>query len=163
MVVKEKVIKPELETVETGDALMDTFIHLKSLGRIIDRYLTSRIIKQDLTGVKHSIVYLVSQKFEGITPTILSKRMQRTKHTISRAITELEKDGIVKRTINPDDNRTTIITLTDKGEKYADKIITDMRKISHEAMACLSEEELQRLDEMLKRVRYHFLTEVLDQ
>jgi len=94
---------------------------------------------------------------------MLSKRIYVNKHNISQAITELEKDGIVKRTINNSDNRTTIITLTNKGKQYADKIITDVRKLSRRVMSVLSEEELQTLDKMMTRIRYHYLLEILDQ
>lgn len=163
MVIKEKVIKPEWEPLETGDILLDSFVHLKTVGRIVNRDFTSRLTKLGLPRVNFCIIYQLRQKFGSSTPTMLSKRIYVNKHNISQAITELEKDGIVKRTINNSDNRTTIITLTNKGKQYADKIITDVRKLSRRVMSVLSEEELQTLDKMMTRIRYHYLLEILDQ
>ena len=98
-------------------------------------------------------------KFDSLTPTILFKRMPRAKHTISRAITELENEGLVKRRINASSHKSILISLTDKGEKRADKAIADVRGMSYEAMDCLNKDELQTLDKMLKRLRDYFLLE----
>ncbi len=160
MAVNEKTIKPEWEQVETDDILLDTYIHLKTLGRIVNKDFTFRLTELGLTRAKFCIIYQLREHFGSTTPTILSKRAYVNKHNISSAITELERDGIVQRRLNPDNNRTTIITLTGKGERYADKIIDNVRKVSHEVMAILNEEELQILDKMLTRIRYHFLSEV---
>lgn len=163
MVIREKGIKPELEPLETGDILLDSFVHLKTVGRIVNRDFTLRLTKLGLTRVKFCIIYQLRQAFGSSTPTMLSKRIFVNKHNISQAITDLERDGIVKRTIDNSDNRTTIITLTNKGKQYADKIITDVGKLSRRVMSILSEEELRTLDKMMARIRYHYLSEILDQ
>ena len=49
MAITEKAVKPELEPVKTGDIVLDCFIHLKWLGRVINRESTTRLTKLGLS------------------------------------------------------------------------------------------------------------------
>lgn len=162
MAVNEKTIKPEWEQVETGDILLDTYIHLKTLGRIVNKDFTFRLTKLGLTRAKFCIIYQLREHFGSTTPTILSKRAYVNKHNISSAITELERDGIVQRSLNPDNHRTTIVSLTKKGIQMADRIINELRRVGHISMNVLANRDLQTFDEMMKKIKYQFLSKVLN-
>ena len=158
---ENRVSEPEyMQQVVTGDILMDGFIHMTALGDIVHRDFDDKLDEMGLTRAKFSILFLLRLQFDSITPTALSKRMPRAKHTISRAITELEKDGLVKRQVNLNNYRSLLITLTEKGKKYADRAIDSIRQMSHEVMACLGEQQLREFDKALKIVRDYLLEKV---
>lgn len=72
--------------------------------------------------------------------------------TMSHQLKRLEKDGYVLRTRSQSDNRTVVITLTERGTEVAETCnrLSDsvMSSISEE----LSEEELEQLSQLLQRV-----------
>lgn len=161
---EKKKSKSEVEllgTVDTGDMQLDVSARLTALGRIVNKLLKSRMSRLGLNLAQVSLLYLLRLKFDKITPTTLSRRTTLTKHTISHAISELEKAGMVKRSMNPDNYRTTFITLTKKGEEYADMVVATHRTLGHDVLSIFNEDELRELDNMLKRIRWHVLSDVV--
>ena len=150
-----------LETTDTDDQRMDAYAHLAAFGRLINRHLRAKMSKLNVNLPGVGLLYTLRLQFDAITPTHLTKRMGMTKHAISRSISELENAGLVKRSINPANRRMTLIRLTPKGTKYADEIIDFHRQIAHQVMSNLDEQELSAFDRTLKKIRHHFLQEVV--
>ena len=61
-------------------------------------------------------------KEDTITLNELASRLDLDKSTVSRTVDALVIKGFVNRTIPPDNRRTILITLTDKGEKTCERI-----------------------------------------
>jgi DNA-binding MarR family transcriptional regulator len=51
-----------------------------------------------------------------LTPTELAEEMQLPTHGISRILESLERQDLLERTLNPNDARKRVLTLTKKGE-----------------------------------------------
>ncbi len=78
--------------------------------------------------------------------------MKLEKATVARALSSLEKKGYVERSINSDNRRKYILTLTQSGKEsiadVADIYDVWLRKIS----SCLTEQEQKQFDEYCKRL-----------
>ena len=85
------------------------------------------------------------------------KALEVTRATVSGLMTSLERDGLVKSTVDRDDRRNLIATLTSRGraivEKAIDSNITSLRA----ALAPLSANELATLMSLLQRLRQGFI------
>ena len=82
---------------------------------------------------------------DGITQTEIIERLSANKQTISAVITRFIKNGYVTLTAKDSDRRNKVIRFTEKGRKYAKKIIPPAADAENLAMADLSEEEMNEL------------------
>jgi homoprotocatechuate degradation regulator HpaR len=72
--------------------------------------------------------------------------------SLSRIISRLVADGIVKRTVSPEDQRESILTLTAKGKKLHDKIGTPVEERYKEIQQRLCPEKLAQLYDLLNEL-----------
>ncbi len=151
-----------LRLIKTDDPIWDSFIHLASVGDMVHRYFSNRLARIGLTRPKFTILYNLRAGFGTVTPSFISKRIPRAKHTISKAITELENDNMVERRINPKNRRSILISLTEKGEQKADEAIAYARLLSREIMTCINNNDLEALDSYLAALRLEYLTKMKD-
>ncbi|MGN0771640.1 MAG: MarR family winged helix-turn-helix transcriptional regulator [Christensenellales bacterium] len=88
-----------------------------------------------------------------ITQKKLTERLGIQPGSLSEIISKMEKSGLVVRTPNRYDRRTTDVELTDQGKALA-KEAAEQRKKRHEAMfECLSADEKATLLALLEKVR----------
>ena len=70
--------------------------------------------------------------------------------TMTNRLDQLEKAGLVARTHNPEDRRSVIIALTEKGRAVIDEAVTAHVANQHRLVATLSSEEREQLDGLLR-------------
>ena len=95
--------------------------------------------------------YLESHK-EEITPGNIAKLLFREPHTVSKILTRMEKDGLVRKRRNPKSKNKVNIILTEKGEQAYRKSLN--RDSIRNMMSCLSLVERQQLYLILEKVRH---------
>ena len=93
-----------------------------------------------------------------MTPTKLSKRVFRSKNTITKTVDTLEKQGLVKREGWGEDRRTTKVTITAKGLKEVKQTTPSAKHLGYIALSCLDEENIEQLNANLKQIRQHLLS-----
>lgn len=76
--------------------------------------------------------------------------------TMTNRIDQLEKAGLVERIHNPQDRRSVLISLTERGFAIADEAVGAHVDNQHRLVAHLSEEERATLDGLLKRFLQDF-------
>ncbi len=89
---------------------------------------------------------------EGISPTHLSQRQNVSKNTISVLLRGLEKQGLIERTLVPDDRRAFQIRLTDAGRTLIETTAPAHIAFLNELSAGLTAEESTRLIELLEKL-----------
>ncbi len=151
-----------MRLIVTDNPVWDAFIHLVSVGDMIHRYFAKRLASIGLTRPKFAILYQLRAGSGAVSPSFISRRMPRAKHTISKAITELENDGFVKREINPQSRRSLLLSLTEQGMEKADEALAYARSLSREMMTCLDNNQLRTLDRYLSELRIVYLTRMRD-
>ena len=70
--------------------------------------------------------------------------------TMTNRLDQLEKAGLVARTHNPEDRRSVIIALTEKGRMVVDEAVTAHVANQHRLVETLSSEERKQLDGLLR-------------
>lgn len=80
-----------------------------------------------------------------ITQRSLTERIGIQPGSASEVIAKLEKNGLIIRSVSPDDRRTADITLTDQGRILAEEAAAQRRTRHEEMFSCLSEEEKNTL------------------
>ena len=87
----------------------------------------------------------------GLSPGGLMATMMVTSGTMTNRIDQLEKAGFVKRTHNPEDGRSVIISLTDKGFAIVDSALKAHVETQKELTSSLSEDEFATLNRLLRK------------
>ena len=146
-----------ISTIDTRDIKSDIYARLWGLGNLFGKRIESELFNLGLTIAQFLVMYLLYLKFDRTTPAVIIKRTALKKHTVSRVVSALEDSGMAKRTVHPKDRRTTLVSLTSKGNVLASKMMAMHRTRSHKVLSVLSNDELQALDNALKKLRYHAL------
>jgi DNA-binding MarR family transcriptional regulator len=95
------------------------------------------------------ILYVLTQKKNGMTQGDLSEWLLRNLNTVSTLISKMEKEGLVRKTKNKEDGKV-YVTLTQKGSEEWDKV---GERAIFLTFAVLSEEEKEQLKVLLKKLR----------
>jgi len=83
--------------------------------------------------------------------TLISKVIFHKSHT-TRAINQMEKDGLIIKEKDPKDLRSYILTITEKGKKLAKEVNQILQKWEDLVNSALTEQEIKQLDIMRKKV-----------
>lgn len=67
----------------------------------------------------------------------------------------LEKAGLITRTTSPDDERATLVAITDAGRALLGRVMPGHAEITRLLFDRLTDDDVQRLDDMMTRVRDH--------
>lgn len=127
-----------------------------STADVIDTYL-DMYFKQyaplNRTGF-HMLQILISAGGSMIQ-TELSKRVYRSRYTITITVDMLEKNGWVERKPVKGDRRVNNVTITTKGLELIKNSMDGMLEMSRLAVSCLNEKERQELRAINKKLREH--------
>lgn len=119
-------------------------INLRDLGHIM------RFLYEGKASQKRILIIL--NESETITQRDLTERLGIQPGSASEILSKLEGAGLIIRTQNEADRRTTDVCLTDAGRELATEALSQRRKRHEEMFSCLSEEEKQELLSLLERV-----------
>ena len=87
------------------------------------------------------------------TPTQLARMMLRSKHSITKIIDDLEKDGLVVRDNTDEDRRVTSIKLTSAGLEHLKNRFHKGNERARKIMECLDTPERKLLVRLMERMR----------
>ncbi|MDN4493455.1 MarR family winged helix-turn-helix transcriptional regulator [Ureibacillus aquaedulcis] len=101
---------------------------------------------------RFELLYQLVQ-YDEISQSRLQKIINIDHAAITRHLKQLEADELVSRRRNPTDNRETIVHLTDEGYKQIMNCQQDKSSFANQMFLQFSDEELQSLMDMLKRIQ----------
>ena len=101
-------------------------------------------------------ILLVVNENGVMTQKGLTQRLGIQPGSASEVIQKLELSGLLVRTLNEEDRRTTDIRLTEKGKEEAAQILSQRQQRHEQMFSCLSESEKQVLLEILERVNAYW-------
>ena len=136
---------------------LDVVFALRMTAQQLDNTITEWMAGTAGTPARFQILVLLwASEASGVPHKEIVKALEVTRATVSGLMTSLERDGLVKSTVDRDDRRNLIATLTSRGraivEKAIDSNITSLRA----ALAPLSAKELATLMSLLQRLRQGF-------
>lgn len=109
--------------------------------------------------VTYNVMNILSLLYRHRTPmpqNELSKELHLSNQTVTSAVDNLEKKGLVTRSIPEDDRRKRIVTLTDEGRAIGRHVGRTMRQAELSAFAVLSEEEQNALVSIMEKLWHSF-------
>ncbi|WP_250228639.1 MarR family winged helix-turn-helix transcriptional regulator [Anaeropeptidivorans aminofermentans] len=88
-----------------------------------------------------------------MTVNELTKSVLSTSGNMTVVINNLIKSALVTRSINPEDGRSYLISITEKGSEYIKEIFPNHMKDLQEHFKPLSQEEKEQLIRIMKKIR----------
>ena len=89
---------------------------------------------------------------EGITISALAELAGVRKQTMAQAVEQLERSGYVERRENPDDRRSRLVFLTERGRSVTPVTHAAAAAVEHCWASLIGTDELEHLREELKRL-----------
>lgn len=127
------------------------FFQLASSGRVGIQYYNKWVEKYNLTAAQALIINTLSEE-NGITFQQLAERVRLSSATLTGIVDRLEKIGFVERLPNPDDRRSTKISLTEKGSALTVELKALTMTANQGFLTSFSREEETMLRGLLKRL-----------
>ncbi|MGE6630560.1 MarR family transcriptional regulator [Bacillus sp. NPDC077027] len=107
------------------------------------------------TGISQSRLELLSLLFQAdeISQTDLQKKVNIDSAAVTRHLKQLETKDMVSRRRKPEDNRVTLVSLTDEGRVRIDSSKKEKDRFIKEMLENVSEEERKLLTDVLRRIQ----------
>lgn len=146
---------------QASDLRGELILSILYTGIVFNRYLEIETAKRESNPTLFGILHNLVTHGGVMTPTNIGKRVFKSKHTVSRAVDVLEKDGLVRRQPVSGDRRLRRIAITRKGLDFVKDNLAEMRIISHKTFSCLDIRQAEELRIILRQLRKHLL-ELID-
>jgi len=128
----------------------DRLIYLMSRSQhILMTYLKKELTAQGitLTPAQAGILFLLRKTPH--TMTALSRVLAIDNSAITGLVDRLEKSGLARRTSNPADRRTYLISITEKGRAEIDRAYVTIKRVNDDIKAGFSKSEIDTFKKVL--------------
>lgn len=102
--------------------------------------------------VRERLLVIADSYDGGVRQKNLVEELDISPAAVSELVTKLEKDEYLKRDVDPDDKRATLITLTDLGKARAAELSDERNERFSKAFTALTEKEKDQLLKLLEKV-----------
>lgn len=113
------------------------------------RYAAEANIK--LTVEEFILLTMIRAKTDQILQNI-AIATGKNKSVVMRMIDSLEKKGLVKRTVNPEDRRENLLSTTDMGEQVVAEYHKIEKKLSYELLKGIPDEQVEVFFEVVEEI-----------
>ena len=113
------------------------------------RYAAEASIK--LTVEEFILLTMIRAKTDQILQNI-AIATGKNKSVVMRMIDSLEKKGLVKRTVNPEDRRENLLSTTDMGEQVVAEYHKIEKKLSYELLKGIPDEKVEVFFEVVEEI-----------
>jgi DNA-binding MarR family transcriptional regulator len=137
-----------MDTLPSSLALL---ISLKRAENILSRTFDSRL---GGLGFNECIVllHLIRAPEQKLRRIDLAQLMGLTPAAVTRILLPMEKVGLVRKDINPDDARVSFVQIAPGGKRRLQESIDRARLLAEEMLPELSDEQAAQLDALLQRI-----------
>ena len=119
-----------------------------------------KIAKVGLTPEQVEVLRLARDYPIPLTPAEISRSLFRESQTIAGLVSRMEREGLVKRVPKRKGRPFTEVKLTAKGEELRPGGIEAATSLIARIMSCLSAEEHEQLQKLLRKLRQNALEEL---
>ncbi|MFC3567874.1 MarR family winged helix-turn-helix transcriptional regulator [Paracoccus simplex] len=109
-------------------------------------------VRHDTTLPRFDVMAALYRRREGLSMTELSRMLLVSNGNATAVVDRLEKDGLVRRTPSETDRRTVLVALTPAGLAAFEGFAVDHEAEVNRILAGLTEEDIELLTEILKRM-----------
>jgi MarR family transcriptional regulator, organic hydroperoxide resistance regulator len=127
----------------------------------VNRYCEITMKTDDISPL-HSIAMWHLVCAGGIsTPTKLAETMFRSKHSVTKIVDNLEKEGLIMRDFSSRDRRVTQVRLTPAGLQYLKNNQENATQYAEQVMNCLDTGQQKTLTELMQILKNR-MTDILE-
>lgn len=130
---------------------LNAFIKLTRASESVNGRLARHLSDADLTvsqfGTLEALLHLGP-----LNQRELGQKLLKSGGNITLVIDNLQKNGLVKKVTDPNDRRAVIISLTDKGQQYIEKVFPEHLEKIKEEFEVLTPEEKKQLASICKKL-----------
>ena len=101
---------------------------------------------------REHILFLISSFEGGVHQKELIERMQINPSSMSEFIGKLEEDGYLKREVDPEDKRATLLSLSELGQARISELQDERNDRLNQLFGNLSQEEKEELSDLLAKI-----------
>jgi DNA-binding MarR family transcriptional regulator len=106
----------------------------------------------DITAAQFSVIIQIHSSEQPITAAEVAERLGSDRPTISGIINRLEKKGIVIKTYNTEDKRSSYLEIYKDANKLVDEVKTISDELTIDVFSIYSKEEAKQLTEMIRKL-----------
>ena len=137
------------------DVRVRAFFRLLRVADVVNKYIEIGAAKVAMTPTSIAVI-LALLRHGGIVPQKdMAKEVWRSKQTVARVLDQLEREGVAKRLSVDKDHRVRNVMTTRKGLNRMKERIPLRFQISHAALSCLSQEEVEQLSAISRKLTRH--------
>lgn len=129
---------------------------LHETARLLGKRFDQQARRFGLTRAQCAALVFLSRN-EGINQAGLADLLEMEPISLARLIDRMEQAGWVARQADPGDRRARLLFMTEKAKPIFDQILLVARETRMEALAGLSDEDRDRLIDLLLRVRANMI------
>lgn len=123
---------------------------LKASWRPIDKVYEEYAKSIGMSNTSFNVLWTILFN-ENCTQNEICKHTWVPKQTVNAVITDFYKNGLVILEEQPEDRRTKVVKLTEKGKEYAQNAVCHIRNAEYVAMEQFTDEERELLIGLFKR------------
>jgi len=124
---------------------------VNQLGRMLSRELAARIATHGVVPGQFAVLLaLYDHDPQSVTELAMASAIEHP--TVSRTLGRMERDGLIRRSPDPDDLRSRLVSLTDRGRSLEAQLKAAASSVNTEFLAPLSPGERIALLALLDRV-----------
>lgn len=129
-------------------------LRLAAFNNLIQNELRNRLRLQfDMTSPRYDLLAQLATETQGLKMGELSERLMVSNGNITAISSQLEKAGLISRTTNRQDRRSTFIKMTAKGKKNFAKMESSYNQWVEEILSQLTKQSKERLYENLQECK----------
>ncbi len=138
---------------EASKRRLKMWIRLLGVTRAAENHLREHLrVNHDTTLPRFDVMAALWRRRDGVTMSELSRMLLVSNGNATTVVDRLEKDGFVARRQSETDRRTVFVALTEAGAKAFETLAAGHEAEVSKLFAGLSDSDLDRLTDILKRV-----------
>jgi DNA-binding MarR family transcriptional regulator len=141
---------PPLQITTINDNLFNAWALLRRTSDIMERARNKELSGYNINLRQAAALHLITVLKEKATPTFIARLEMRQPHTVCHILQTMENQGLVIRRHDLDRKNKVRAALTEKGKKAY--YLSQARESIHRIMSCLSPEEIEQLNILLKKL-----------
>jgi DNA-binding MarR family transcriptional regulator len=146
-------VRPDLDTTPVGV--------IARLGRVVayvDAGINAGFADHDLTRNRWDVLASLARTGppNRLSPTELCRALMRTSGAMTHRLADLERAGLVRRVLDPDDGRGLLVELTREGRELVDRLAPVHLANERDLLSPLTEEEQTTLAALLRKLLQSF-------
>ncbi|MCJ8156037.1 MarR family winged helix-turn-helix transcriptional regulator [Sphingomonas sp. LaA6.9] len=133
---------------EPTDLKRNASLKLTVIARQLRAHFDQSVVRLGVTRSQWTVIAVVARR-PGVTQRIIANALEISEASAGRLIDRLCADGVLERRAKDDDRRAHAIFLTEAGQAITSQLAGIARVNEDAAFAGFSEDDLQRLNELL--------------